>query len=73
MLQPHNQPVAAPQLNIVAVNQAPRLGYGLYIVAADHRLKADKMIVVPDDIGSVFWHRPGDPAWKPEELISHIF
>jgi hypothetical protein len=40
----------------VVVDQAPSLQYGFRIVTADHRLKADKMFVFPDDIGSVLGH-----------------
>ena len=55
--QANDQPLAAPKFHVVAIDQTLGLGNCLLIVAANHRLKTDKMPVVTNDIGSV-WARP---------------
>ena len=51
-----DKPLPAPKLDVVAINQAPGLRYGLGIVATKHWLKADKVVVVSNDKGSIFGH-----------------
>ena len=45
MFQAYNEPLAAPNLDVVAVNQVQRLGYGLAVVATNQRLKAYEVTV----------------------------
>jgi hypothetical protein len=54
--QPDNEPFAAPNLNVVAVNQALRLGYGLAVVATNQRLKAYEVPVKANGISPVLCH-----------------
>jgi hypothetical protein len=58
MFQPDNEPIAAPNLNGVTVNQAPCLGYGLAVVATNQRLKTYEMSVNANGVGPVLCH-PG--------------
>jgi hypothetical protein len=45
--QTDNEPITAPNLNVVTVNQALRLGYGLAVVATNQRLKAYEVTSKP--------------------------
>jgi hypothetical protein len=56
VLQSDNEPLAAPNLNVVTVNQALRLGYGLAVVATNQRLKTYEMPVEVNGISPVLWH-----------------
>jgi len=51
-----NEPLAAPQLNVVAVNHTLRLCYGLRVVVTDQRLKAYEVAVEVNGISSVLGH-----------------
>ena len=57
VFQPNDQAVAAPKLNIMAIDEALGLGGCLEIVGANQRLEADEMPVEANDISSVFSHR----------------
>jgi hypothetical protein len=54
--QSHDEPLSAPNLDVVAFYQALAFDYGLGIVTTDHRLKADKMAVVTNEISPVLCH-----------------
>jgi hypothetical protein len=56
VFQPDNETLAAPNLNVVAVNQALRLGYGLAVVATNQRLKAYEVPVKANGISPVLCH-----------------
>jgi hypothetical protein len=57
MFQPNDEAVAAPKLNIMAIDEALGLGGCLEIVGANQRPEADEMPVEANDISSVFSHR----------------
>jgi hypothetical protein len=68
--QAYNEPLAAPNLDVVAVNQVPRLGYGLAVVAANQRLKAYEVTVEANGISPILCH-PGlleRPQFARKEL-----
>jgi hypothetical protein len=56
VFQPDNEPLAAPQLNVVAVNHTLRLCYGLRVVVTDQRLKAYEVAVEANGISPVLCH-----------------
>ena len=56
VFQPDNETLAAPNLNVVAVNQALRLGYSFAVVATNQRLKAYEVAVKANGINPVFRH-----------------
>jgi hypothetical protein len=57
MFQPDNEPLAAPDLNVMAVDHALRLGYGLAVVATNQRLKTYEMSVKANGVSPVLCHR----------------
>jgi hypothetical protein len=70
VFQAYNEPLAAPNLDVVAVNQVPRLGYGLAVVAANQRLKAYEVTVEANGISPILCH-PGlleRPQFARKEL-----
>jgi hypothetical protein len=58
MSQPDNEAVAAPDLYVVIVKQTFCIGDGFAIVSANHLLKPQEVIVIPDDISPVLCHMP---------------
>jgi hypothetical protein len=54
--QPRDETLPAPNLNVVAVNHALRLGNGLAVVATNQGVKAYEVPVTPNDIGPVLCH-----------------
>jgi hypothetical protein len=60
--QPDNEPIAAPNLDVVTVNQALGLGYGLAVVATDQPLKTYEMSVNANGVNPVLCH-PGLLQW----------
>jgi hypothetical protein len=57
MFQPNEEAVAAPKLNIMAIDEALGLGDCLEIVDADQRPDADETPVEANDMSSVFSQR----------------
>jgi hypothetical protein len=56
VFQPDNEPLAAPHLNVVAVNHTLRLCYGFRVVVTDQRLKAYEVAVEANGISPVLEH-----------------
>jgi len=54
--QPDNEPIAAPNLHVVTVNQALRVGYGLAVVPTNQRLKTYEVPVGAKGISPVLCH-----------------
>jgi hypothetical protein len=48
-----NQSIAAPKLNIVAINQALGLSYGFLIAVVKQRFESDEMPVDPNGKGPI--------------------
>jgi hypothetical protein len=55
--EPDHETRATPKFDVVAVNRALDLGYGLIIVATDERLKPYEMSVITDCVGAIIRHR----------------
>lgn len=56
MFQPNNEPLAAPNFNVTAIDQAPRFRDGLGVVVTDQRLEAYEVAVEANGISPVLGH-----------------
>ena len=55
--EPYNEAVGIPKLDVMTINEAFSLGYGLAIIATDERCESCEVTVGSDEIGAIFLHR----------------